>query len=665
MQEFCVLIYLSTYNKSMSERISDYYEVSLALNGSWENNLYTYSFDGQLKVGQVVIAPFGKNSSLGIVRRNVGKPSFITKNLKLLEDVILPTKTSEFLHWLESYYPIVPGYTAQLFLPSFLKKSLKNDKTTKEEKKSPVPLLPLTESQESALKDITSDATKNIVLHGITGSGKTRVYMELIERAFALNKNVLLLYPEISLTAQLGKVLKSHFGDDKVHIYNSKRTTVEQRKTWLMSLGTSGGNVFIGPRSALFLPISSIEYVIIDESHDSAFKQDNGNRYNGVIAAAALARLHNAQLILGSATPGTEETTYVLEKNGKLVCMHTLAIESSHAEKAFHVVDMTNTQNLSKRSYLLSKKLLLQIREALEAKQQSLLFLNRRGTAKMLLCENCGWHAECSRCDMPMTYHHDSFSLQCHVCGNRDSVPVNCPACRASLTQKSPGIKAIEQELTTMFPQARIARFDSDNNKASSFTTRHKEVASGAIDILIGTQLITKGLDLPKLGLVGVLQADSSLQLPDYTSEERTFQQLSQVSGRVGRGHSKGVVTLQTYDSNNSLFDYVKAQNWHGFYEHELKARKASHYPPYKYLMKIWLQRTSSNAAEKAIERLAGKINSGQINVLGPAPSFYEKVNNTYSWHIILRSSNRKELLNILAALPKDAYVDIDPVSLL
>ncbi len=666
----------------MAKNISTdvYYEVSVALEGMWKKNRYTYFFGGDILIGTIVIVPFGSSEKLGIVVQKTAKPDFKTKEIVKILAYSLPDKSIETLNWLNEYYPGVLGQNTQYFLPSFLK-TIKNPEEKKakdvadskvSEKITARELHTLTEMQKKAVNEIENNPGKSIILHGITGSGKTRVYMELAKKHLAAGRDVLLLYPEISLTTQLEGVLREHFGKELVSVYNSKRTGTQQKKTWAKAHATVGnkgvGQIFIGPRSALFLPHANLGLVIIDEAHDGAYKQDSGSRYNGIMVAAALARTHSAQLVLGSASPPVQESQQILSKNGLLVCMHDLAKSGIESKKDFQIIDMTDKKALSRQSYLLSKKLLSQIALTLDRKKQTLLFLNRRGTARLLLCEDCGWHAECTKCELPLTYHHDSYSMRCHVCGLKEGVPKSCLKCRGSLNQKTAGIKAIEQELNAIFPQARIARFDSDNLKKDSFSERFDEIVAGEVDIVLGTQLITKGLDLPLLETVGILQADSALFLPDYVSEERSFQQLLQVSGRVGRGHGQNIsqVLVQTYNLKNKIFSYVEDQDWHRFYEKELISREKNLYPPFKFVMKIWVQKKSIALAQKSIDKIATNLQQQTgLEVLGPAPSFYEKSGGLFSWQIIVKSSSRKNLSSIVDKLPKEALFDLDPVSLL
>ncbi|MFT4532372.1 MAG: primosomal protein N' (replication factor Y) [Candidatus Saccharimonadales bacterium] len=642
-----------------------YYDVSLVIPAIWKQSIYTYSSSIELRAGQVVLSPFGKTEKLGVVVSKTTKPKFDSKITVPIEDIVLPEEAVSLLTWLSEYYPGTPGVKNQHFLPAFLKKSLPEQKTDKTQatKPSPAPI-PLTKVQHSAMDEVISTEAP-VILHGVTGSGKTRLYAELALRQLKEHRNVLILYPEISLTAQTNKELSKHLGDSTIHVYHSNRTPAQQRKTWLSALNNTSPTVTIGPRSALFLPHQDLGLIIIDEAHDGAYKQDSGTRYSALSVAGKLSQLHKTKLILGSATPPVQETHQIIAKGGKLVCMHETAIsKDTHGDVRFSIVDMSDKKNVS-GSYLLSKKLIESIKASLENKGQSLVFLNRRGTARMLLCEKCSWHAECEKCDSPLTYHHDTHNLQCHICGNSQKTPHSCPECSSNLTQRTPGTKAINVELSKLFPQAKISRFDSDNKKSESFAENYQSIKDGEVDIIIGTQLITKGLDLPKLDTVGILQAESALYLPDYSSEERAFQQLTQVSGRVGRGHRHGDVIIQAYSPANPIMEFVKTQNWHDFYDQELQKRKDAGYPPYKFTCKIWVARSSREKAQVDIQKVYDSIDGNKIQLLGPAPSFYEKNSGKYNWQIVIKSPSRATLVRAVNNLPKDTYYDLDPASLL
>lgn len=652
----------------MSEpKTTYYYNVALSLPAIWKQNIYTYCSNSELVAGQIVYAPFGKSEKPGYVIQTTSKPTYATKPISIETSYYLPPATQKFIKWITNYYPGTPGVLVQHFIPAVLKTTPRINKRTVLNNTATLVPPELTAEQKAAFKQLAEDSqSKTSILHGITGSGKTRLYCELIKKNMDEGKNSLLLYPEISLTSQIEETLADYFGKDRITVYHSRRTPAEQRKAWVNIHDNKAPSIVIGPRSALFMPHKNLGLVIVDEAHDSAYKQDSGLRYNGLVAAGALAKQHNAHLIFASATPPIQETHQVITKGGKLVCMHKLAKGNLQDTKEFTIVDMTKKDNHSTSSYLLSKQLITSVGSSIKSGKQSLLFLNKRGTARMLLCENCGWHAECPNCELPLTHHHDSFTLHCNLCGFRKKSHTSCPECKQALSLKSPGIKAVEQDLQRLFPGSRIARFDSDNSKKDSFSENYQDVKSGGADIILGTQLVTKGLDLPLLETVGILQADSALMLPDYSSEERAFQQLTQVSGRVGRGHSMGKIIVQTYQKDSYMFQYVTSQNWHGFYNVELLKREKNKYPPYSYIVKIWVSKNSRDAAIKASTALAESLRkNNELRILGPAPSFYEKSSNKYSWQLIAMSSSRKSLVEIIQNIPKDFYFDIDPISLL
>jgi primosomal protein N' (replication factor Y) len=305
---------------------------------------------------------------------------------------------------------------------------------------------------------------------------------------------------------------------------------------------------------------------------------------------------------------------------------------------------------------------------ALARSEQALLYLNRRGTARLVMCENCGWQATCPHCDLPLTYHGDHHQLRCHSCDHRAPAPGSCPACgHPSVIFKTAGTKAIVEEVKRLFPQARVARFDTDNLKAERFEQHYEAVRDGDVDILVGTQMLAKGLDLPRLSTLGVLLADTSLYMPDFSAQERTFQLVSQVLGRIGRGHIAGRAIIQTYHPDHPVLTDALKGDYKAFYERELAERRQFLFPPFCYLLKLSVRRSSIKAAEEAAEKLKSDIeNAGHhVRVEGPAPAFYEHFQNKYQWQLVIKARQRSELLRIIAALPANCAYDLDPMDLL
>ncbi len=523
---------------------------------------------------------------------------------------------------------------------------------------------PLTDEQASVVNAISAQ-DGSFLLHGDTGSGKTRVYMELAKQSLEAGKSVCVLTPEIGLTPQLVSSFESAF-PGHVHTIHSTQTPAQRRDSWQAIMKNSGPQIVIGPRSALFSPLSDVGLVVVDEAHDTAYKQEQMPYYQATRVAAKLAELHGAKLVLGTATPLVQDYYAFVAKKLPILRMEHLAIGKAHPN-TLSIVDVKERENFS-RSPWLSNMLLNEIGVALRDGMQSLIFLNRRGTARLVLCKQCGWQATCPHCDLPLTYHGDHYHLRCHTCGYTSTPPSDCPTCHSTDIQfKSVGTKTIVDELTKKFPGARIQRFDSDTLKSERLESNYEAIRTGAVDILVGTQMLTKGLDLPRLQFVGVVAADTSLYFPDYTAEERTYQMLRQVMGRVGRGHQAGSVVVQTYYPQSPTIQAAVHNNYELFYEAQLKEREIYGFPPYYFILKISVERANATGATRAAHELAEHIlrHGYLITVSGPSPAFIEKAHNKYRWQLIIKAKQRSELVKIIKKLPKNCQYDIDPSNLL
>jgi primosomal protein N' (replication factor Y) len=425
--------------------------------------------------------------------------------------------------------------------------------------------------------------------------------------------------------------------------------------------------IVIGPRSALFTPLSNVGLVVLDEAHDVAYKQEQAPHYLASRVAATLARLHGAKLVLGTATPLITDYFTFSSKQLPILRMQSLAAATDDHELRAIVVNLRDT-NLFTRSRWLSDPLLQMIETNLSKHEQSLIFLNRRGTARLVLCQQCGWQALCPRCDLPLTYHGDTHSLRCHTCGHREVTPAACPVCKATdIVFRSIGTKSLFDELSRLFPKARLQRFDSDNKKSERLEAHYTAVRDGEVDILVGTQLLTKGLDLPKLSLVGIVLADSGLYFPDYTAEERTYQMLSQVMGRVGRGHRAGTVIIQTYHPESPTIQTALDKDFTSFYDTQLKERELYGFPPFYHVLKVSCTRASRKSAEQASGKVAELLRQAvsHLEVIGPTPAFSEKANGKYTWQLIVKAKGRHQLLEAIKHIPANCSYDIDPLHLL
>ncbi len=625
----------------------------------------TYTADRKLLTGSIVQVEMRGELVLGIVSGPTTQPRFQTKPISQVLDLPpLPAHLLKVAQWLLSYYPAPLGIVSQQLVPgSFSAKQLK----AVPESQLPTPdmtqLPPLTPDQTQAIE--TMQHTNTYLLHGQTGSGKTRIYIELAARTLAKGRSSIILTPEISLTAQLAGNFRAVFGE-RVIVMHSQQAPAERQKAWLDCLRANQPVIIIGPRSALFSPVAKLGLIVLDEAHEAAYKQEQAPQYQTGRVASYLAPLAHATLVLGSATPSVSDFFLAEQRKKPILRLQQLARGSLPTESQVTIVDMKDRDQFA-RSRLLSQPLIKAIETALNADQQSLLYLNRRGTARIVLCESCGWQATCPHCDLPLTYHGDRHELRCHSCDYHSSSPTSCPSCgHTDIIFKTAGTKAIVDEVSKLFPNARIARFDTDNNKAERFEQHFEAVKNGDVDILVGTQLLAKGLDLPKLSVLGIVLADTSLYMPDYSAPERTYQLLTQVLGRINRGHVVGQAIIQTYHPDHPILNDAINDDYTNFYQRELTERQQFFFPPFCYLLKLSCRRVSSSAAESAADKLRDEIEANyRVRVEGPAPSFYEKLQGKFQWQLIVKAVDRTELLKIIANLPANWSYDIDPADLL
>jgi primosomal protein N' (replication factor Y) len=643
-----------------------YYFVAVRSNKYHGSEPLTYASAAKLATGMVVEVELQKEVVLGVVSGPTSKPRFQTKPVHHVYDLPpVPVHLMKLASWLQGYYPAPLGIiTQQLIIGHFSAKQLDEKLDTKFIKPSLKRLPPLTEEQQTALEAMRNRDT--YVLHGTTGSGKTRLYIELTAQAIEAGKSAIILTPEISLTTQLAASFSDIFGE-RVVVMHSQQTPAERQRAWLKILRAEQPVIVVGPRSALFSPVEKLGLIVLDEAHESAYKQEQAPQYQTGRVAAYLASLTRSTLVLGSATPSVSDYFVAEQKQKPIIKLTKLAQAEPQAATEIVIVDRKE-HDLFDRSPFISKPLLITIEGALKRGEQSLLYLNRRGTARLVMCQNCGWQATCPHCDLPLTYHGDSHELRCHSCSHHQPVPSGCPNCgHPDIMFKTAGTKAIVDEVKRLFPSARVQRFDTDNAKAERFEQHYEAVKKGDVDILVGTQLLAKGLDLPRLSTLGVLLADTSLYMPDFSAQERTFQLLNQVLGRIGRGHVAGRAVIQTYHPDHPIIQQAIDNNYAAFYEAELANRKLFLFPPFCYLLKLTVRRASIKSAEAAAEKFKDEIQRGgyRVRVEGPAPSFYERFQNKYQWQLVVKAVDRSELLRIIENLPANWSYDIDPIDLL
>jgi primosomal protein N' (replication factor Y) len=630
------------------------------------NEPLTYASSEKLSAGAIVLVEMQKELILGFVSGPTGEPRFKTKPIAQVYDLpLVPQHLLRLVTWLQQYYPAPLGIlTQQLMVANLPASKLDAPEEAELAKPDLSKLPPLTDEQTVALEAMTERDT--YVLHGKTGSGKTRLYVELAARSIAEGRSAIILTPEISLTAQLANNFKSVFGE-RVVVMHSNQAPAERRNAWLRCLRATEPLIVIGPRSALFTPLAKPGLIVLDEAHEAAYKQEQAPQYQTGRVAGYLAQVTRSTLVLGSATPAVTDYFLAEQKDKPIITLTELAQQGDHPATEVTIVDRKE-HDLFSRSPFLSLPLIKAVEGSLKRGEQSLLYLNRRGTARLVLCENCGWQATCPHCDVPLTYHGDKHELRCHSCDHKQKAPVTCPSCgHPNILYKTAGTKAIVEEVQRLFPEARVARFDTDNAKAERFEQHYDSIKAGNVDILVGTQLLAKGLDLPRLGTLGVILADTSLYMPDFSAQERTFQLISQVLGRIGRGHIAGRAIIQTYHPDHAILQQAIDGDYQAFYKAELASRKLFLFPPFCYLLKITVRRASVRSAESAAEKLKAEIASAghKVRVEGPAPSFYERFQNKYQWQLVVKAKDRDELLKIIQDLPANTSYDIDPLDLL
>lgn len=642
-----------------------YYEVAPLKIIRAGQGTFTYYSDVQLRAGQLVTIGIGKTNQTGIIIATAKKPAYDTKQITAVLDIKpLPISLIATATWMGNYYATHLATVLQTVLPRGVTKKRRTTNKTAQSVHRDRTNFVFNTDQADAINAINSMSPGTAILHGITGSGKTAVYIELAKQAITRGESVVMLVPEIALTSQLVAEFQQHF--DNLILTHSRQTEAERHLAWLTALDSAVPRVVIGPRSALFMPVPNVKLIIIDEAHEPSYKQDQSPRYSALRVASVLAAHSHGKVIQGSATPLISE--YYLAERAHRPIVHMLQKARADAtEPAITLVDMTKKSHFVQHR-LFSDELLAAIKGTIEAGNQALIFHNRRGSASTTLCDNCGWSAVCPRCFVPYTLHADLFTLRCHICGNHTRVPTDCPQCHSTnIIHKGIGTKLIESELLKLFPTATIARFDGDSANDDTVESRYNDLYSGAIDIIIGTQVIAKGLDLPKLRTVGVVQADAGLSLPDYAASERTFQLLAQVVGRVGRSSHQSNIVIQSYQPNAPAVQLGITQNYSDFYTAAIAERKRALFPPFTYLLKLTCVYKTEAAAIRNAQSLANELRTKykDVQILGPTPAFYERQHDTYRWQITIKSSTRATLAAIAYGLPANWQYDLDPASLL
>ena len=626
---------------------------------------FTYHSDVQLHIGSIVMVSAGRKKLVGVVLKAAAKPSFATKPIEhILASKPLPTPLVLLAEWMNRYYATHFGVVLQTLLPAGLQKERRGQAALNDRAQRRRANIVLNKEQRVAVSRIAEYENGTILLHGVPGSGKTQVYIEAAKHELAQGRSSIILVPEIALTPQLVAEFMNHFAH--VVVNHSRMTEAERHKAWVEALESKDPLIVIGPRSALFMPLENLGLIVIDEAHEPSYKQDQSPRYSALRAASILAKLHqHAKVVLGTATPSISDYYLAEQTKSPIIKLTKPAVATEQPDVT--LVDLRRKE-LFREHRFLSDSLLERAREALQNGQQVLLFHNRRGTAPTTLCSHCGWSALCTTCFVPMTLHADKHKLLCHICGRQQKVPPSCPECgNPNIVFRGIGTKMVEDEIGKIFPKATIARFDADNAAGQTLDKRYQEIYDGKIDIIVGTQIVAKGLDVPGLSVVGVLQADNGLHLPDYQAEERVFQLLYQAAGRVGRSKHKSHIVVQTFLPDHPAIHFALERDYEEFYQQQLRGRKEAAFPPFTYLLKLTTSYKTEAGAIRAARALAAELcrNHPDITIQGPAPAFYERLHGNYRWQLLLKSKKRSELAAIAGSVPAGWQADLDAANLL
>lgn len=521
----------------------------------------------------------------------------------------------------------------------------------------------LTEAQRKASESIMAQfQSQNIVLlHGITGSGKTEVYIDLIQQALGSGSQVLYLLPEIALTTQIVVRLQRVFGD-KMGIYHSKFSDNERVEVW-KGIVSGQYQFVVGVRSAVFLPFDNLGLIIVDEEHETSYKQhDPAPRYHARDVAMMMAQWQQAKVLLGSATPSLE--SYFQAQQGKYGFVELFQRFGAAVLPEILLVDVKQEKKQKTMKNEFSSALLTALGNNLENKEQSILFQNRRGYSPYIQCEDCDWTAECPNCAVSLTYHMRAGELRCHYCGYKEEVPRTCPTCGSTKVKTIGfGTEKLEDQLQILFPEAKILRMDLDTTRAkNAYQQIISEFEKGEVDMLVGTQMITKGLDFDKVSLVGIFDADRIIHFPEFRATERAFQMLTQVSGRAGRrGGRRGRVLIQTNNPQQLILQKIIDNDYKGLYEEEIQERQSFNYPPYSRLIKLTVRHPEQHISKQAAERLAAELTDtlGSSRVLGPEQPLVERIRNQFLYDILIKIERGPVNMKAVKEFIRDRINDI------
>ena len=660
----------------------------VAVNYPQKNTGLLYFYEGELSRGQVVEVPLGRRTELGCVvstdesqsKEYSDTPQDKIKEIKsLVSDWKLSEEELALYEWMAQYYHYSLGQLIFDCLPHHLKRPRGLTQTQGAGKDLEFVPNPVQKSIISSIREGLGGFKRSLV-HGVTGSGKTVVYLDLIKTVIESGKSVLFLLPEINLTPQFVDTFAKYL-DAPIFSYHSELSDSQKYQIWLQARSMQKGSLILGVRSSIFIPVSNLGLIIIDEEHDTSFKQDDRCPYNARDVASKKAQLLNIPLVMGSATPSLE-TYYNFHRPDQ----NLFEMKERAGEAFLPQVELIDARDKSENKeddiWPLVPKSIEAIGKALKNKEQVLVFVNRLGFANYIQCRGCGHQFNCPNCAITLRYYKRKNLLACHHCDYKDDMPSQCPSCGClTLSHKGFGTEKIQEVLCRIFPEYKIERFDRDEIKNfTQLEERLRDFHEGRIDLMVGTQMLSKGHNFEKVKLVLILGIDSQLNFPDFRSNERVYQTLTQVTGRAGRYSQDGKVLIQTLNPENSLFQIVKNHDFHQFYKDELQIRQICDCPPFKRIAMIHF---SSRFQDRLIPHVTEHVgvmlknlikeHFPEVTILGPRPAHIEKKANQFTWSILLKSKDLGQLHNLLKSFEMNYKsmssvnykIDIDPYTLM
>jgi primosomal protein N' (replication factor Y) (superfamily II helicase) len=623
-----------------------------------------------ISIGSLVLVPLGKQHIQGVVTRLTKnrKTTYKLKPLKSVDtNVVISSKFMEIAKWVASYYLCSFGEALSLFLPPLMKKP-KNDSGVSSDISIAKEKIVLSAEQREVFDNLNTslniDHKKPVLLKGITGSGKTEIYIKLAQKVISQGNQVIVLIPEIVLTPQIVERFERYF-DDKIAIMHSSLSKSERYHCY-QDYYQGKKKIIIGPRSALLVPSENTKLIIIDEEQEDSYKQDRSPRYDARVLAEKMAKSLDALLIYGTATPTIERYHKAMVHQYDFFEIKTRYFKQLLPKTT--VVDLKKeiqAKNYSTISTLLQKEMA----EVLNQKKQILLFLNRRGNATFVSCRDCGHVMLCRDCSIPLVFHTDKKDgyLSCHHCNHTEASPAFCPKCNSSKIKFfGAGIEKIELDVRRLFPEARVVRVDSKTmTTKNAYDKFYQDLKNHRIDIVIGTQIIAKGLDIPNVDLVGIVSADTGLHLPHFKAGEKTFQIITQVSGRSGRKDSVGKTIIQTFWPDSIPIRAAIDHDYSKFYDYEINERKKYCYPPFCRLIRIISEDKDEKKAFDQISRIQSELDVLKIDFIGPGKCFYQKLYGKYRYHIIVKTDKILDEMLLISKDYPDIIIDVDPISLL